>query len=73
MKRPGYKTTEMWANVIVGIIAAVTQIPFQDKTVLAVLSVGYAIARGIAKNGVPDSLPSDFTVPVDTTDKPENR
>ncbi len=58
--KPGYLTTEFWITLIVGAITwlahAADSGAFGLKTTAALtsgLAVAYAIARGLAKQGVP--------------------
>lgn len=60
--KAGYKTTEFWLTVIVGLLTLVNGIPLPEKYegfVLAALSIAYALSRGIAKKGVPNVIPGD--------------
>lgn len=54
----GYKTTEFWLTVVTAILLNVNLIPLPDSwqgIATAALVVVYAISRGLAKKGVPDS------------------
>lgn len=59
--KPGYLTTEFWLVVLVNVLPELGVIDVGDtrlKGLIHLLTiVGYAIARGLAKQGVPaDSL-----------------
>jgi len=51
--KAGYKTTEFWGVLAVGVLDVVTQIPMHDKLWASVIAGAYAVARGLAKGGVP--------------------
>jgi hypothetical protein len=51
--KAGYKTTEFWGSVAAAVTAVSTTLPQTDKVALLALSGVYAVARGIAKNGIP--------------------
>lgn len=51
--KAGYKTTEFWGATVAAVLDVVTQIPFHDKLVLTIITALYALARGLAKQGVP--------------------
>lgn len=51
--KAGYKTTEFWTSLVVGVLDLVTQIPFHAKLATSVVAAIYAVARGLAKAGVP--------------------
>src|SRR4051812_7364513 len=58
--RPGWRTTEFWlvlaGNILIN-IGAVDVGGAKYRGLFAILSVvGYSLARGLAKNGVPDGL-----------------
>lgn len=51
--RRGWKTSE-FAGAVLAVIADLgLEIHTKDKVLLSAIAIGYAIARGIAKNGVP--------------------
>lgn len=52
--KAGYKTTEFWGAIAAAVTDISTTLPATDKVALLALSGVYAIARGIAKNGIPD-------------------
>lgn len=52
--KSGYKTTEFWASAAIAVLDVVSQIPTKDKLVATLIVVGYSIARGLAKAGVPN-------------------
>lgn len=52
--RRGWRTTEFWSAIVAAILDVATQIPFHDKLVVSGVAAVYAVARGLAKNGVPD-------------------
>lgn len=58
--RPGWKTTEFWLVLLGNILinaGAVDVGGAKYRGLFAILSVvGYALARGLAKSGVPDGL-----------------
>lgn len=56
--KAGYKTTEFWAVIATSILDVVSQIPFHDKLVVTVIAGLYAVARGLAKLGVPNAEPT---------------
>lgn len=60
--RRGWKTSEFW-GVIVAAFATVGPIDVADKNkvIIAGLAVLYAIARGLAKAGVPNASPVEPT------------
>ncbi len=73
--KPAYKTTEFWLTlgvILLGIVqqgAGVFNIP--DSVVLQfqfVLASAYALARGIAKQGVQPEPTVDFPVPDEEPD-----
>lgn len=54
----GYKTTEFWLTLLTAILLNVNLIPLPDSwqgIATAALVVVYAISRGLAKKGIPDS------------------
>lgn len=51
--KAGYKTTEFWGAVAAAVTDVSTTLPASDKVALLALSGVYAVARGIAKNGIP--------------------
>jgi len=62
--KPGYLTTEFWVTILTLILNNVSVLPIPDKwqgAINAILPVGYALARGLAKLGHPEVsvLPSD--------------
>ncbi len=62
--KPGYKTTEFWV-VLVGFVLGVFQEAVgvfnvsdaRVTTLLTILASAYAVARGLAKAGVPAQVP----------------
>lgn len=58
--RPGYKTTEFWLVLVGNILINVGAIDVggaKYRGLFAIVTVaGYSLARGFAKNGVPDGL-----------------
>lgn len=55
--KAGYKTTEFWGAVAAVLGDVVTSLPHNDKILVTGLAAVYAIARGLAKNGVPNVTP----------------
>lgn len=51
--KSGYKTTEFWAAIAAALNDVVTTLPPSDKIAVTALAGVYAVARGIAKNGIP--------------------
>ena len=51
--KAGYKTTEFWAAVAAVISDVATDMSSKDKVLVSVLAAVYALARGLAKSGVP--------------------
>lgn len=54
--KPGYATTELWLSILVVVLTNLNALPVPDKyqwIVTMVVAVGYAISRGLAKQGVP--------------------
>lgn len=56
--RRGPKTTEFWGAIVAAVIDVVTELDSKDKVVVSALAGIYAIARGIAKHGVPNVIPA---------------
>lgn len=48
-----WKTSEFWGVIAVALTDVATTLPVHDKTILGIIAGAYAIARGLAKNGVP--------------------
>lgn len=62
--RPGWKTTEFWVVILtnVGVLGGqaldVLHLPPKYAAIgLAIVNAAYAIARGLAKTGVPNVVP----------------
>lgn len=63
--KAGYKTTEFWLTILSGIGVATDAVPTPHDTkgyALVVLVALYAIARGIAKRGIPSIEPSPVSI-----------
>lgn len=63
--KAGYRTTEFWVTVVTGLAVALNGIPLPESKegyVLAGLAAVYAVARGLAKKGIPSVEP---TAPLD--------
>jgi hypothetical protein len=60
--RRGWKTSEFW-GVLVAAFTTVGPIDVTDKNklIVGVLAIGYALARGLAKAGVPNASPVEPT------------
>lgn len=52
--KAGYKTTEFWGIIAVSLLDVVSQVPTKDKLVASIVAAAYALARGLAKSGVPN-------------------
>jgi hypothetical protein len=52
--RRGYKTTEFYVLLAAGIQDVIGAVPPKDKLLITILGGVYALARGIAKNGIPN-------------------
>lgn len=54
--RPGWKTTEFWALILVNVLPEIGAIDVGDTKIKGLIHLvtvfGYAIARGLAKQGV---------------------
>lgn len=51
--KAGYKTTEFWVGIAAALNDVASTLPPTDKIALTALAGVYAVARGIAKNGIP--------------------
>jgi len=51
--KAGWKTTEFWAGIAAALNDVISTLPPTDKVALTGLAAVYAVARGIAKNGIP--------------------
>lgn len=54
--RRGYKTSEFWSSLAILFTDIATSLPAHDKLLITILGGAYAIARGVAKNGVPNII-----------------
>jgi len=68
--KPGIYTTEFWLLIVSNVLIQVEAIPIPDKWkwLAPIISiVGYSIARGLAKQGVPatDPVPANDAVDLD--------
>lgn len=71
--KAGWKTTEFWVTVLTLIATNINLLPIPDKyqgLVNVVLPAVYALARGLAKAGVPNEvpLPNDLSLNADLSD-----
>lgn len=77
MTKPGYATTEFWLSLVAVVLMNVGALEVPDRfkwvATLAVI-VGYALSRGLAKNGATESpvvvgpSPEDLAALEQTTD-----
>jgi hypothetical protein len=51
--KAGWKTTEFWTGIAAALNDVISTLPPSDKIALTGLAGVYAVARGIAKNGIP--------------------
>jgi hypothetical protein len=49
----GYKTTEFWGAIGAVVVTFLNEVTTKEKVIVGVIASAYAVARGIAKNGVP--------------------
>lgn len=52
--RRGWKTSEFWVGIAAAAQAVATELPQTDKVAILALAAVYAVARGIAKQGIPN-------------------
>lgn len=57
--RRGYKTTEFYVLIAAGVQDLISTVPPKDKLLITILGGVYALARGIAKNGIPSIVPPE--------------
>jgi len=58
--KPGYLTTEFWVTILTLVLNNLSALPVPDKyqgLINVFLPVAYVLARGLAKQGVPNSTP----------------
>jgi hypothetical protein len=69
--RNGLKTTEFWALIVLNVLPEIGAIDVGDARIKGLLHIvtffAYAIARGLAKQGVP-AEPEEPVVPVEPSD-----
>lgn len=56
--KAGFKTTEFWLSIVAAVVTATGAIPTPHDAkgyVVAGIVVAYAIARGLAKKGIPNT------------------
>jgi hypothetical protein len=54
--KKGYKTTEFWVSIVVGLLTVLDGIPLPEKfegVVVGAIGLAYVLSRGFAKQGVP--------------------
>lgn len=59
--KPGYLTTEFWVTILTLVLNNISALPVPDKyqgLINVLLPVAYVIARGLAKQGVPNTVPA---------------
>lgn len=59
--KEGYKTTEFWLTAVVGVLINIQPaVPEKWQAILTAALAGlYALARGHAKSGIPEVVPTD--------------
>jgi hypothetical protein len=51
--KAGYKTTEFWGAIGAVVASLLNDVTSKEKVIVGILASAYAVARGIAKQGIP--------------------